>query len=70
MLKERKYDAGASKSSKKRAKAKEKAQASGLQDGNRSASAASLRGDAPPSMSQSTSAPDLQVCPFVLKRLE
>ncbi|EIE25131.1 hypothetical protein COCSUDRAFT_46598 [Coccomyxa subellipsoidea C-169] len=51
---------GASKSSKKRAKAKEKAQASGLQDGNRSASAASLRGDAPPSMSQSTSAPDLQ----------
>ena len=60
---ERPHCAGASKSAKKRAKAKEKQQATGLQDGNRSVSAAHLRGDAHPSLSQSTSAPDLQVCP-------
>ncbi|CAL8461904.1 g1435 [Coccomyxa elongata] len=46
---------GSSKSAKKRAKAKEK-----LQDGNRSSSAVDLLGSEHPSLSQSTSAPDLQ----------
>lgn len=48
--------AGSSKSAKKRAKQKEK-----LQDGNRSASSVDLLASEHPNLSQSTSAPDLQV---------
>jgi len=53
--------AGMSKSSKKRAKAKEKQRVPGLGDNSRSASAVSLGGSEHPSLAQSTSAPDLQV---------